>query len=337
MRAHRAHRSTRPAPVATPQPQKQWPLSAPPLPSSPPAPRSPGTSSIAPARAFPGRERVGSGNVSSSDARAARCRDRSSSRAAAPHARATSRLTAPSPSPAPPSTANSPPRPRTRLASPSACARRYVRPALERHPRPDGSFSISRRASSRRASSRDRGDARKHPASLASIAQRTCASPSPLTAASPVPTATGRSRSRGEGSRGEEARAHRPPPRLQGETLAVTRSISFADEPVRTTRDRETPSCSTRPGRFHARETSGAESASPPIDPPRMTRRRASRGPRSAPGSAPALPDSGTDVIPSVPIRGARRLRWRLRVLPRCFEVARERSAVAAPRLATKF
>ena len=165
MRAHRAHRSTRPAPVATPQPQKQWPLSAPPLPSSPPAPRSPGTSSIAPARAFPGRERVGSGNVSSSDARAARCRDRSSSRAAAPHARATSRLTAPSPSPAPPSTANSPPRPRTRLASPSACARRYVRPALERHPRPDGSFSISRRASSRRASSRDRGDARKHPAS----------------------------------------------------------------------------------------------------------------------------------------------------------------------------
>jgi hypothetical protein len=227
LRAHRAHRSTRPAPVATPQPQKQWPLSAPPLPSSPPAPRSPGTSSIAPARAFPGRERVGSGNVSSSDARAARCRDRSSSRAAAPHARATSRLTAPSPSPAPPSTANSPPRPRTRLASPSACARRYVRPALERHPRPDGSFSISRRASSRRASSRDRGDARKHPASLASIAQRTCASPSPLTAASPFPTATGRSRSRGEGSRGEEARAHRPPPRLQGETLAVTRFHLF--------------------------------------------------------------------------------------------------------------
>lgn len=155
------------------------------------------------------------------------CRDRTSSRVAAPHARATSRLTAPSPSPAPPSTANSPPRPRTRLASPSACARRYVRPALERHPRPDGSFSISRRASSRRASSRDRGDARKHPASLASIAQRTCASPSPLTAASPFPTATGRSRSRGEGSRGEEARAHRPPPRLQGETLAVTRFHLF--------------------------------------------------------------------------------------------------------------
>ena len=140
LRAHRAHRSTRPAPVATPQPQKQWPLSAPPLPSSPPAPRSPGTSSIAPARAFPGRERVGSGNVSSSDARAARRRDKSSSRATAPHARATSRLTAPSPSPAPPSTANSPPRPRTRLASPSACARRYVRPALERHPSPMARF-----------------------------------------------------------------------------------------------------------------------------------------------------------------------------------------------------
>ena len=54
------------------------------------------------------------------------CRDRTSSRVAAPHARATSRLTAPSPSPAPRVTANSPPRPRRRLASPSACARRYV-------------------------------------------------------------------------------------------------------------------------------------------------------------------------------------------------------------------
>ena len=53
-------------------------------------------------------------------------RDRSSSRVAAPHARATSRLTAPSPSLAPRGTANSPPRPRRRLASPSACARRYV-------------------------------------------------------------------------------------------------------------------------------------------------------------------------------------------------------------------
>ena len=171
------------------------------------------------------------------------CRDRTSSRVAAPHARATSRLTAPSPSPAPPSTANSPPRPRTRLASPSACARRYVRPALERHPRPDGSFSISRRASSRHASSRDRGDARKHHASIASIASiapRTCASLGPLTAAFPFSTATGRSRSRGgEEARGEEARAHRPPPRLPGATLAATRACLFRDPPARTTRDRE--------------------------------------------------------------------------------------------------
>ena len=66
------------------------------------------------------------GKCVTSDARAMRCRDRSSSRVAAPHARATSRLTAPSPSPASYVTANSPPRPRRRLASPSACARRYV-------------------------------------------------------------------------------------------------------------------------------------------------------------------------------------------------------------------
>ena len=116
------------------------------------------------------------------------CRDRTSSRVAAPHARATSRLTAPSPSPAPRVTANSPPRPRRRLASPSACARRYApsHPALERHPRPDGSFSISRRASSRRASSRDRGDARDTPRrsrrSLSARAHRSVRSP-PL----PVP------------------------------------------------------------------------------------------------------------------------------------------------------
>jgi len=150
-------------------------------------------------------------------------RDRSSSRVAAPHARATSRLTAPSPSPAPRVTANSPPRPRRRLASPSACARRYVssraRTASEARwvvfdfpsrvfparvvPRP------RRRAKTPRV---DRVDRSVHVRIARSAHRR-----------SPFPTATGRSRSRGEGSRGEEARAHRPPSRLPGATLAATR------------------------------------------------------------------------------------------------------------------
>ena len=150
-------------------------------------------------------------------------RDRSSSRVAAPHARATSRLTAPSPSPASYVTANSPPRPRRRLASPSACARRYVpsraRTASEARwvvfdfpsrvfparvvPRP------RRRAKTPRV---DRVDRSVHVRIARSAHRR-----------SPFPTATGRSRSRGEGSRGEEARAHRPPSRLPGATLAATR------------------------------------------------------------------------------------------------------------------
>jgi hypothetical protein len=150
-------------------------------------------------------------------------RDRSSSRVAAPHARATSRLTAPSPSLAPRGTANSPPRPRRRLASPSACARRYVpsraRTASEARwvvfdfpsrvfparvvPRP------RRRAKTPRVNRVDRS---VHVRIARSAHRR-----------SPFPTATGRSRSRGEGSRGEEARAHRPPSRLPGATLAATR------------------------------------------------------------------------------------------------------------------
>ena len=289
MRAHRAHRSTRPAPVATPQPQKQWPLSAPPLPSSPPAPRSPGTSSIAPARAFPGRERVGSGNVSSSDARAARCRDRSSSRAAAPHARATSRLTAPSPSPAPPSTANSPPRPRTRLASPSACARRYVRPALERHPRPDGSFSISRRASSRRASSRDRGDARRHPASIASIALCTCASLGPLTSA---PRSRPPQDEAAPAEKAPEEKKPEPigPPRGSQVRLSPRRAlVSFADPPLVVDDARtETPRC--RIPEQTTRRRSGASSIA-------RTLPEASKAPA---GRAPRARDPA-DVRPSVP------------------------------------
>jgi hypothetical protein len=159
-------------------------------------------------------------------------RDRSSSRVAAPHARATSRLTAPSPSPAPPSTANSPPRPRTRLASPSACARRYVRPALERHPRPDGSFSISRRASSRRASSRDRGDARRHPASIASIAQCTCASLGPLTAA---PRSRPPQDEAAPAEKKPEEKKPEPigPPRGSQVRLSPRRAlVSFADPPL---------------------------------------------------------------------------------------------------------
>jgi len=211
-------------------------------------------------------------------------RDRSSSRVAAPHARATSRLTAPSPSPAPRVTANSPPRPRRRLASPSACARRYVssraRTASEARwvvfdfpsrvfparvvPRP------RRRAKTPRV---DRVDRSVHVRIARSAHRR-----------SPFPTATGRSRSRGEGSRGEEARAHRPPSRLPGATLAATRPRLLRGPTSRRRRRFRIPEQTTR-------RRSGASSIA------RTLLRSASKAPaaRAPRARIPA------DVSPSVP------------------------------------
>ena len=115
--------------------------------------------SIARTRAFPGW----SGNVSSSSEEPRVViqlvvPDRSSFRLAGLLVRSTYRLTVASPLLPHRPTANSPPSPRRRLASPSACARRYVLTRARKASGADWWFSISRDSGSRRADATARGD-----------------------------------------------------------------------------------------------------------------------------------------------------------------------------------
>ena len=179
------------------------------------------------------------------------CRDRTSSRVAAPHARATSRLTAPSPFPAPRVTANSPPRPRRRLASPSACARRYVptraRTASEARwvvfDFPSRVFPGARRpatAATREDTRVDRVDRSVH------VRLRSVRSP-PL----PVPDRHRTKPLRGEGSRGEEARPIGPPRGSQVRLSPRRALVSFADPPSRRRRRTNGNASMPHPGSDH--------------------------------------------------------------------------------------
>ena len=177
---------------------------------------APGTSSIAPARAFPDANALV--RSVTSDARALRVSRWDFLRVAAPHARDL----ATDPRPLPCSSRNSKFSAKARrLASPSACARRCVLSALERHPRPVGRFRfpVARLPGARRpATAATREDTpRRSRRSLCARALRSVRSP-PL----PVPD---RHRTKPLPRRlRRRARAHRPPSRLPGATLAAAPS-----------------------------------------------------------------------------------------------------------------